>query len=109
MPNCSMRPLEGSGFVAIHSHPPIATRGEQILWMQFFGGFRFCVFTMSAWLQYLYAEMFSQWFTVDGWKFIQGVLSGRGKFEMRHQAKSLVTLATCHTPPLGKRPLCDSL
>ena len=28
MPNCSMRPLRGSGFVAIHSHPPIATRGE---------------------------------------------------------------------------------
>ena len=31
------------------------------------------VFAMPAWSQYLYAEMFSQWFTVDGWKFIQGV------------------------------------
>ena len=28
MPNCSIRPLRGSGFVAIHSHPPIATGGS---------------------------------------------------------------------------------
>ena len=33
----------------------------------------FFVFAMPAWSQYLFAERFSQWFTVDGWKFIQDV------------------------------------
>ena len=40
MPNCSMRPLRGSGFVAIHSHPPIATRREQNSLDAILGGFR---------------------------------------------------------------------
>jgi len=31
------------------------------------------LFTMPQWSQYLFAEMFSQWFSVDGLKSIQDV------------------------------------
>ena len=33
----------------------------------------FFVFAIPAWSQYLCAERFPQWFTLDGWKFIQDV------------------------------------
>ena len=41
--------------------------------MQFLVASDVFVFAMPAWSQQLFAEMFSQWFTVDGWKFIQDV------------------------------------
>ena len=55
------------------------------------------------------AVFYLQHLYTSGWVFIQGAFLAMFPFELLEQARSLLTLATCHSPPPMKTVLCESL
>ena len=55
------------------------------------------------------AVFYLQYLYTSGWVFIQGAFLAMFPFELLQQARSLLTLATCHSPPPMKTVLCESL
>ena len=101
IPNCSIRPLRGSGFCCNPLPPTHCNRGE----CGFSGcnpwWFRFHLFTVCG-CSILLTSVLSQWYSTYGWMNIQDVISGRVEVWLKHQATGLATLATCHSPPFEK-------